>query len=122
MFKGTVAYIKQENVAYAGCPECKKKLLQEENGWRCEKCQKTFGSPDWKYILTMGINDSTSQIFFNTFDETGKIIMGMSATELMELKDRDTAAYQRACNKALFKAYNFKARARSETYNVSPFW
>ncbi|KAG1461501.1 hypothetical protein G6F46_002012 [Rhizopus delemar] len=117
MFKGTVAYIKQENVAYAGCPECKKKLLQEENGWRCEKCQKTFGSPDWKYILTMGINDSTSQIFFNTFDETGKIIMGMSATELMELKDRDTAAYQRACNKALFKSYNFKARARSETYN-----
>ncbi|KAG1471769.1 hypothetical protein G6F56_001933 [Rhizopus delemar] len=116
-FKGTVCYIKQESVAYAGCPDCRKKLLQEENGWRCEKCQKTHPSPDWKYILTMGINDSTSQIFFNTFDETGRVLMGMPATELMELKDRDTTAFQRVCNKALFKTYNFKGRAKSEVYN-----
>jgi hypothetical protein len=47
------------------------------------------------------------------------LLLRFSLILLMKLKDRDTAAYQRACNKALFKAYNFKARARSETYNVS---
>ncbi|ORE09798.1 replication factor-a protein [Rhizopus microsporus var. microsporus] len=118
-FKGTVAYIKQEMLAYPGCPECRKKLLQEENGWRCEKCQKTFTTPEWKFILTIGVNDPTSQLFFNTFDDVGRALLGISANELMEIKDNDISQFQKICGRALFKSYHFKARAKSETYNVS---
>ena len=56
-------------------PSVKRSCCKKRMAGGVKSAKKTFGSPDWKYILTMGINDSTSQIFFNTFDETGKIIL-----------------------------------------------
>jgi replication factor A1 len=42
--RGTIAFVKTENIAYTACPTegCNKKVNQEgDNAWRCEKCQKT---------------------------------------------------------------------------------
>ncbi|KAG2229080.1 putative replication factor-A protein 1 [Thamnidium elegans] len=116
-FRGTVAFIKTENPAYPGCPTCKKKVLMEENGWRCEKCQKTYPTPDYKYILTCSVQDSTSQIFLNGFDDIGLILLNMDANRLIALKDSDLAASNLVFNKALYKTYNFKVRAKEEVYN-----
>lgn len=120
-FRGTVAFIKSDNPAYPGCPECKKKVLMEENGWRCEKCQKTYPAPDYRYILTASVQDSTSQIFVNGFDDLGRTLLQMEANELIALKDKDTAAAQLIFNNALYRTYNFKVRAKEEVYNVSQF-
>ncbi|KAI8639445.1 replication factor-A protein 1 [Parasitella parasitica] len=116
-FRGTVVYIKSESCAYPACPECKKKMILESNGWRCEKCQKTFGSPDYRYILTMSVEDATSQIYCNAFDEPGNTLLKMSANEIMALKESDAAAAQVAFNRALFQTFNFKIRAKQETFN-----
>ncbi|CAO3676026.1 unnamed protein product [Rhizopus stolonifer] len=116
-FKGTVAYINQEKLAYAGYPECKKKLIQEENEWRCGKCRKSYTRPDWQYVLTLGIADSTSKLLFNAFDGVGKYIMNTSATELIEMKKRDITGFHRVCKSVLFKTYNMKVRAKTCIYN-----
>jgi replication factor A1 len=118
-FRGTVVFLKSENCAYPGCPECKKKMTMEANGWRCEKCQKTFGSPEYRYILTMSVEDATSQIYLNAFDDQGNTLLKMSANEIMALKENDATASQVIFNKALFQSFNFKVRAKQETYNVS---
>jgi replication factor A1 len=120
-FKGTVVFVKSENPAYPGCPECKKKLLMEENGWRCEKCQKTYPAPEYKYILSLSVEDSTSQIYVNGFDDLGMALLKMPANELMALKDNDATAYNLVFSNALFKTYNFKIRAKQETYNVRKY-
>lgn len=42
--RGTISFVKSENIAYTACPTegCNKKVNQEgDNAWRCEKCQKT---------------------------------------------------------------------------------
>ncbi|KAG1099541.1 hypothetical protein G6F42_017808 [Rhizopus arrhizus] len=116
-FRGTVVFIKTENFAYPGCPECKKKITLESNGWRCEKCQKTYASPDYRYILTLSVEDATSQIYMNVFDDQGNTLMGMSANELTALRETDATASQVAFNKSLFQSYNLKVRAKQETYN-----
>lgn len=118
-FRGTVVFLKSENCAYPGCPECRKKMTMEANGWRCEKCQKTFASPEYRYILTMSVEDATSQIYLNAFDDQGNTLLKMSANEIMALKENDATASQVIFNKALFQNFNFKVRAKQETYNVS---
>lgn len=117
-FKGTVVFIKSENPAYPACPECKKKLLMEENGWRCENCQKSFPTPDYRYILTISVEDTTSQIYVSGFDDLGNALLKMGANELIALKDSDAGAAQQVFNRALFQTFNFKIRAKNETYNV----
>lgn len=117
-FKGTVVFIRSENPAYPACPECKKKVLMEENGWRCEKCQKTFPSPDYRYLITLSVEDATSQIFVSGFDELGNALLKMSANELIALKDNDAHVAQQVFTRALFQTFNFKVKAKQETYNV----
>ncbi|KAF7726530.1 Replication factor A protein 1 [Apophysomyces ossiformis] len=102
--KATVVYIRQENPAYPSCPTCMKKMV-EDAGWR--------------YLLTLSMEDATSQVFMNAFDEIGNQVLGTTANELMKLKENDLVAYQKAFTNALFKTYNVKVRAKSETYNAT---
>ncbi|CAO3614372.1 unnamed protein product [Cunninghamella blakesleeana] len=118
--RGTIAYIKTDNIAYPSCFDCKKKVLQESDGWRCEKCQKTHDTPHWRYLLTYSIEDPTSHLFVNSFDDVGNALLGMSANEVMTIKEQDENAYVQLFSDALFKTYNFKARAKQEVFNDTP--
>ncbi|KAI9482714.1 MAG: hypothetical protein EXX96DRAFT_555382 [Benjaminiella poitrasii] len=116
-FRGTVVFIKAENPAYPACPDCRKKLVMEENGWRCEKCQKVHPSPDYRYILTVSVEDATSQLFVNGFDDFGNVLLKMSANEVMALKESNATAAQQVFHRALHQVFNFKVRAKQETFN-----
>lgn len=53
--RGTVVYIRDENIAYPACPTegCNKKLIEEgAQSWRCEKCQKTFERPNYRWVAS----------------------------------------------------------------------
>lgn len=43
--RSTVVHIKQENMAYPACPDCNKKVVDSNEGWRCEKCDKSHSAP-----------------------------------------------------------------------------
>lgn len=51
--RATVMHIKNESVAYPACPtqDCNKKVTDVGDGWRCEKCDKTFERPEYRYVL-----------------------------------------------------------------------
>lgn len=118
--KATINYIRHDNPAYAAClsPDCNKKVIETEDGWRCEKCNKTHAKPEYRYIMSINVADHTGQVYLSCFDETGRIIMGMSAEQLMELKDNgtDKEVYQEATGQTL----NFRCRAKMETYQDQP--
>ncbi|KAI9314631.1 hypothetical protein BX666DRAFT_1968809 [Dichotomocladium elegans] len=115
--RATVVFLKSENPAYPSCPECKKKVLQEsEKSWRCERCSKVYPEPVWRYMLTVSIQDATCQLFVQAFDEVGTQLLGKSANEVMHLKDTDADAYSAIMKDSLFKLYNFKGKAKSESY------
>ncbi|KAI1639580.1 replication factor-A protein [Biscogniauxia mediterranea] len=117
--KATIVYIKQDNFAYPACSTegCNKKVIDQGDGtWRCEKCDIAHARPQYRYIMSVNVNDHTGQMWLSCFDDVGRSIMGMSADELMELKENDedrVAAVFEAANCAKF---SFRCRAKMDTY------
>lgn len=118
--KATVVYVRNENFAYPACssPDCNKKVVQiEEDQWRCEKCDKAFPAPNYRYIMTCNVTDHTGSMWLSCFDESGRVVMGMDANQLTQKKEEgnDTET-QEIFMEATCKSYNFRVRAKMDTY------
>ena len=117
--KATIVYVKQDNVSYPACLSegCNKKVIEAEPGqWRCERCDKTHPKPEHRYIMSINVSDYTGQIWLSCFDDVGRMVMGMSADQMMELKDNDDKAAGDAFQEANSKTWIFKCRAKMDNY------
>ncbi|KAI5821081.1 hypothetical protein BZA77DRAFT_298669 [Pyronema omphalodes] len=118
--KATITYIKHDNVSYPACltEGCNKKVVKyDDQSWRCEKCNVTHPKAQYRYIMTLSINDATGQAWLNCFDEVGRIVMGMSADDLEELRENNTAAHEKAFSESMGQTFLFRCKARQDTYN-----
>ncbi|KAL7747612.1 Replication factor A protein 1 [Sorochytrium milnesiophthora] len=115
----TIISIRSESMSYPACPNqgCGKKVIQDNGQWRCEKCQQTFPQPEYRYIMSVAAVDATSQAWLQCFNDIGNVIMGKTATEMQQLKDMDSSAFEAAVAAANFTQFKFRVRAKQETYN-----
>ena len=117
--KATIVSIRQESFAYPSCltEGCNKKVVETDpNEWRCEKCDKTHPRPEYRYIMRLCVNDHTGSLWLNGFEEVGRLVMGMTADQLMELKENNEKAKDNVFQDATCKAYTFRCRAKMDTY------
>ncbi|PGH13789.1 hypothetical protein AJ80_06177 [Polytolypa hystricis UAMH7299] len=117
--KSTVIFVRSENVCYPAClsETCSKKVVEvEPNQWRCERCDKTHPRPEYRYILSINVSDHTGQIWLSCFDEVGKMILEMSADQLMELKESDEGAFKEVTEGANCHVWTFKCKARMDNF------
>ena len=116
--RATTVYIKQDNLAYPAClnADCNKKVVEEDGQWRCEKCGVSHDRPEWRYILTVSVADHTGQLYLTCFDDVGRIIMGMSADDIVQLKEDDEDKASAAFEAANCKKFTFRCRAKMDTY------
>lgn len=118
--KATIIYIKQDNIAYPACLSegCNKKTVEVDPGeWRCEKCDKTWDRPDYRYIMSVNVSDHTGQIWLSCFNEVGVMIMGLTANELMAMRDEgDERRVGEAFAEANCKTFGFKCKAKMDTF------
>ncbi|GAA5987161.1 hypothetical protein JCM11641_002150 [Rhodosporidiobolus odoratus] len=117
--RATITYIKSDNLSYPACPtdKCNKKMSMEgENVWRCEKCEMTYEAPQYRYILSMCVNDYTTQIWVSGFNEVGSDIFGKTADEMQALKEDDDNAFTATVAAAHGKTYDFTIKARADTF------
>lgn len=118
----TITFIKKDNASYPACRSegCNKKVLEDgEGGWRCEKCDKSHDSPEYRYILTITAADFSGSQWFQCFDDVGRTIIGMDATKLQALKEEENEAFEKAVSEAMHKQYIFKVQAKQDNYNGS---
>ncbi len=121
--KATIVYIKQDSFAYPACSEegCNKKVVDQGDGtWRCEKCDIAHARPQYRYIMSVNVNDHTGQLWLSCFDDVGRVIMGMSADELMEIKENDEDRAPTIFEAANCSKLNFLCRAKMDTYGENP--
>ncbi|KAH6986021.1 hypothetical protein BKA56DRAFT_516451 [Ilyonectria sp. MPI-CAGE-AT-0026] len=120
--KATIVFIKQDNFCYPACSsaDCNKKVTPMGDAWHCEKCQVSHDKPDYRYILSLNVADHTSHQWLSCFDDTGRIIMGLTANELMELKENDDTKFMAAFEAANCKRLNFRCRAKMDTFGDAP--
>lgn len=119
MLKATIIYVKQDNISYPACLSegCNKKVVEIDPGeWRCEKCDKTHPRPEYRYIMTVNVSDHTGQLWLSCFDDVGRIVMGMSADELTQIKEEDERRTTEAFADANCKTFVFRCRAKMDTF------
>lgn len=118
--KAVIMYAKKDNSMYMACPEdsCNKKVIDQNDGsYRCEKCSKNHQSFKWRMILNLNISDYSESNWATCFQDTAETILGIKADDLGELKTAGDAKYDDFFAKCVFKEFNFKIRAKMETYN-----
>lgn len=118
--KATIIYIKQDSPAYPACLSegCNKKVVEVDPGqWRCEKCDKTHPKPEYRYMMSLNVSDHTGQLWLSCFDDTGRLIMGTTADQLMEMKENgEDAAVGEVFAEANCKTYVFRCRAKMDNF------
>ncbi|CAI6100091.1 unnamed protein product [Clonostachys chloroleuca] len=120
--KASILYCKPETFAYASCPNCRKKIVQSTDGtWFCEMDQKPFDKPEYRYIMSLSVADHSGQQWISVFDEVGRVVFGMSANDLMELRENgEQEAFDAAFSGIVYKKFTFKCRAKKDTYQDVP--
>ncbi|KAK3674603.1 Replication factor A protein 1 [Recurvomyces mirabilis] len=118
--KATVIYIKQDSVSYPACQtdNCNKKVVETDPGvWRCEKCEKTWDRPEYRYIMSVNVSDHTGQIWLQCFNDVGVQVMGITANELMQMRDEgDERRVTDSFADANCKTFAFRCKAKMDTY------
>lgn len=119
--KATVVFIRQDSTwCYPAClsQNCNKKVTELDPGqWRCEMCDKTHPRPEYRYIMPISVSDHTGQLWLSCFDETGRLIMGTSADDLMQLHEDDPSAFGEVFQEANCRTWSFRCRAKFDTFN-----
>lgn len=133
----TIMFIKQETFSYPACANpdgsCNKKVIDEGNGWRCEKCDRSWPEPihrcvsllpSWSllltssYILSMNVMDHTGSFWITAFNEVAEQLLGISANDLMRLKDEGDPSFEKYFVKASGKEWTFQMMAKQDSFNV----
>ena len=117
----TVVWIKADNLWYNACPSdgCNKKVTEDGDMWRCEKCDRSYDAPQARYIFTANIADHTGQIWINGFNEVGEELIGMSANELATMKEENQQDFEKQLKKVNGQMFLFNCRAKMDTFGVS---
>jgi replication factor A1 len=120
--KSTIVFIK-DTFSYPAClnETCNKKVVFLGDGtWRCEKCNQSHPKPEYRYLMSLSVNDHTGQLWLTCFDEIGRRIMGRSADQMMELKEESEDSLKQAFGDAVCRTVVFKIRARTDSYQEQP--
>ncbi|KAL3443796.1 hypothetical protein BJX65DRAFT_284436 [Aspergillus insuetus] len=117
--RATVTYFKRDTMCYPACLSegCNKKVTELDPGqWRCERCDKTHPRPEYRYIMSISVSDHTGQLWLSCFDDVGKMMMGITADQLMEMQQNDTKTIDEIFQNANCRTWTFKCRAKTDHY------
>ena len=104
---------------YEGCPGCKKKITQNNNGeYYCNSCAKSFEKPMLYYTLNFKIKDITGEIYVDVLGQIGQRILGKTAEEIKELFDQKSEEeVKKIISTSDCTQYYFLISPKLHTYN-----
>ncbi|CDR43335.1 CYFA0S11e04302g1_1 [Cyberlindnera fabianii] len=118
--KATVNFVKTDNFSYPACltEGCNRKVTEQGDGtWRCEKCDMNHAVPNYRYILTLSVMDTTGQMWLTLFDTEATTALGVNANEMHRLKEDDPDKFSQTMSQLQMNEYDFRVRAREDNYN-----
>ncbi|KAG5189180.1 hypothetical protein JKP88DRAFT_197666 [Tribonema minus] len=123
--KAYVAFIKHDSENgpwYTACPTegCNKKVVEEmDQGWRCEKCSRSYPNCRRRYIASLAMSDHTGQTWFSAFNDVAQPMLAQhSADELFEWKTSgQDELFEDTFVEACWKQYVLRVRVKAEMVN-----
>jgi replication factor A1 len=119
--------IVDEKMVYNACSVCRKKVLDEPAGYRCENCDKVYQSMVPTYTITAKISDLSGSIYISFMRETGDPIIGKNAESFIDFRDhaRDEGDFEGTMrtylNENVYnKSHQILVKAAADTYSRGP--
>lgn len=85
--RGALVDIYGNNILYAFCQNCNKRLSQEEGKWICPECGEA--KPDFSLILSGTLDDGSGAIRTVFYRDQAERLLGFSAKEAVKLAKED---------------------------------
>merc|ERR1719187_322630 len=120
---GTVTFFSKEKSLYKACSnvmdgkDCNKKVMENGDGYRCEKCNKDMTDFRWRMMLSFNVGDATDHTWASCFQDQGEKLLGVKSEELGHAMENDEEKYNAIFTEATFKTFNFRIRVKEDTYN-----
>lgn len=70
---------------FESCPECNKRLREEEGVWKCPQHGEV--TPSYNYVMNVFLDDGTANIRGTLWKEQIQALLGKTHEEVLELKD-----------------------------------
>ena len=103
---------------YAGCPTCKKKLIEENSVLKCLSCGNIINDPYYYFTASFRVKDCTSDQFVDCFGSIAEGIIGVSCLEFRNAIVSNNVDYlKQICKNIEFKEYILKVKANTQIYN-----
>ena len=68
-------------------------------------------------MINLHVGDFTGQLWVTLFDDHGKTLLGLSATEFKEMTENNPEEAHNLVKGVMAKEYQFKIRNKEENYN-----
>jgi ssDNA-binding replication factor A large subunit len=112
--RAAIMQIFESNIFYEICPECKKRLKEENDGYAC--AEHGIIEPDYGMILSGIIDDSTGNIRAVFFTDAAEKLLGMTKKEAKKLFDRKKKLEPILAQVALGRDFIFEGRVRKNDF------
>ncbi|KAL4002081.1 replication factor-a protein 1 (rpa1) family protein [Acanthocheilonema viteae] len=115
-----ISSLKADGALYKSCGTngCKKKVIELNNQYRCEKCDVTLDKYKYVLLMTVEISDFSGSHWVTVFEDKAVKLLKNDAEQLGQLLDNDLLdEYNEVFNAVRFREYTFRIRAKSEFYN-----
>ncbi|KRX06468.1 Nucleic acid-binding, OB-fold [Pseudocohnilembus persalinus] len=99
-------------------------LNDENNKYKCEKCQQEYASPCPRYVAMINIQDSSGSLWVKIFDELANQLFVLNAEGLKLLKEQTSQQNDEKIKKLLQesigKEFIFQLQSKIQFYNEQP--
>jgi len=128
----TVTFIKNDNnLYYPACPTiqgnneqqdgtervtyCNKKMTKQGEKWHCDNCHQDHDTCNYKYMMSLVINDCSGSKWVTAFDKQAYEILGYTAADLADMVERNEAdQVDKIVQAAFFKEFVMKLKIKAE--------
>ena len=107
-----------QTLYYRAAPDGSNKKVVEEGGrYYCEGTQKHYDNFIRRYVMRSEVMDHTGKLMFNIFNDQAEVILGCTADEIAETKEKGDPMYDLTLKNALLVPYTFRVMCKPEEYN-----
>ena len=119
--KGVITTFKNdERNYYAGCPECKKKVMEDTYGYACssESCGKKMDKPTYYYSFSIRVKDYTNEFWIDVFGNLAEKITKINCEDYKNLIiESDQMKLNNLISDIEYQQMYFIVKPKIQTYN-----
>jgi len=84
---GLIMGVSRRSPIYAACPNCRKKLEEAADGFRCPVCG-SIPTPEYRMLYKVTLDDGSGTIPVTLFGSSAEQLIGITAQEAHEMIER----------------------------------